>query len=440
MGTVGIATMFNATNILILRFMTDYLGIAAALAGLMVAFSKVYDACFDPVIGGLSDRTRTSWGRRRPYLLAGAILSGGVMVLLFNVPIFANKTAMAGYMGLMLVLYATGYAIFNVPYLAMPAEMTDDYHERSYLMSFRVIGLSVGQSVGGFLGPALIARNGGGLQGHAVMGWVLGGIVFVACAVCFWMTRTAHFTERHEGPRLGVLRQFTLAWANRPFRMLMGAKLFQMMGGSVILSSMAFFTVHVLHDSDLTLGLMSALSTVGIIVAVPFWVRFSHRFGKRATFAVAVILYGAIMLTWLLSKQGEPPTFQYVRSLINGIGASGMLLMGASMLPDTIAYDRYRTGLRREGIFAGIYTTIEKVAFALGLGLTGVFLGAMGYVEGHNSQAFQQPAGAITAIYLCLGVFPAILSFMSCLFLWQYDLTGEKLEAASLHVAPSASV
>jgi glycoside/pentoside/hexuronide:cation symporter, GPH family len=429
MGTVGIATMFNATNILILRFMTDYLGIAAALAGAMVALSKLYDACFDPLIGGMSDRTRGAWGRRRPYLLVGAVLSGGVMVLLFNVPLFADKTTMAAYMALMLILYATGYAIFNVPYLAMPAEMTSDYHERSYLMSFRVIGLSIGQSVGGFLGPTLIARNGGGMRGHGVMGWILGGIVFLACFACFWMTRTAHFTARHEGPRPTVLRQFTLAWANRPFRMLMGAKLFQMMGGSVILSSMAFFTVHILHDSDLTLGLMSALSTVGIIVAVPLWVRFSHRHGKRATFATAVILYGAIMLTWLLSKQGEPPIFQYVRSLINGIGASGMLLMGASMLPDTIAYDRYRTGLRREGIFAGIYTTIEKLAFALGLGLTGVFLGAMGYVEGHSLQSFQQPPGAITAIYLCLGVFPAVLSFMSCLFLWQYDLTAEKLAA-----------
>jgi GPH family glycoside/pentoside/hexuronide:cation symporter len=427
LGTLGIAIMFNSTNILVLRFMTDQLGIAAAVGGLLVGLSKVYDACMDPVIGGISDRTRTRWGRRRPFLLAGSVLCGAVMIVLFDVPALSPDVATV-YMGVALILFATAYASFNVPYLAMPAEMTDDYHERSYLMSFRVFGVSIGQALGGFLGPALIASQTDKRAGYGIMGWTLGALTLAACLACFFLTRRARFAERHEGIHMPVWRQFKLAWGNRPFMMLMGAKLCQLMSLAIVQATLAFFTVRVLHVSDVVLGVLTLLNTGGIIVTIPFWVWFSRRYGKRAAFMTSVLSYGAIMATWVFSGPDEPSALVYLRNFASGFGASGMLLMGASMLPDTMEYDFRRTGLRREGIFSGIYTTIEKIAFALGVSVLGVFLGAMGYVQS-TGRDVAQPPSAITALYICIGVAPLAGAVMSCLFLWNYDLSESRLKS-----------
>ena len=124
----------------------------------------------------------------------------------------------------------------------------------------------------------------------------------------------------------------------------------------------------------------------------------------------------------------------YLRGIAGGFGSSGMLLMAGSMLPDTMEYDFRRTGLRREGIFSGIYTTIEKVAFALGVTVLGVFLGAMGYIQSTGAPVTQPPS-AITAIYLCVGVAPLVTSILSCLFLWNYDLSETKLKTQTAVVA-----
>ena len=131
LGTLGVAVLFNATSFLLLRFLTDFAGLAAAAAGLAIALSKVYDAITDPVMGVVSDRTRTPWGRRRPYLFLGGLACGAAFALLFHAPALGGGEASLALVFLLLLVYATAYTVFNVPYLAMPAEMTDSYHERT---------------------------------------------------------------------------------------------------------------------------------------------------------------------------------------------------------------------------------------------------------------------------------------------------------------------
>ncbi len=429
LGTLGIAIMFNSTNILILRFMTDQLGIAAAVGGLLIGASKVFDACMDPVIGGISDRTKTKIGRRRPFLLGGGLLCGSVMVIMFNVPQL-DPTSSTIYMGVALILFAGAYATFNVPYLAMPAEMTDDYHGRSYLMSFRVFGVSIGQSLGGWLGPTILAAYPGPEKrtGYDVMGWTLGAMTLIACLGCFFLTKRARFANRHEGVHLPVWQQFKLAWDNKPFVMLMGTKLCQLMSLSVVQATLAFFTLRVLKASDTVLGNLTLIQTACTLLMIPVWIKVSRRIGKRNAYMIAASMYGVCMSTWLFSGPTEPLFITYTRMFFTGAGASGQLLLAASMLPDTMEYDYRRTGMRREGIFSGIYTTIEKVAFALGVTILGTFLGAMGYVQSTGT-AVEQPASAITALYICIGLAPITGAITSCLFLWNYDLSEEKLKS-----------
>ena len=165
LGAVG-STIFLFSKSLILRFMTDYLGVAAATAGFLFAISRVYDAATDPVMGVISDKTASRWGRRRPYLLAGAILCASTFVLLFSVPDIQSSQTMVIYMGALLLLFSTAYTLFNVAHVAMPVEMTTNFQERAELFSYRAAAIGLGSVLGGFLGPVIIATYGGGRTGH----------------------------------------------------------------------------------------------------------------------------------------------------------------------------------------------------------------------------------------------------------------------------------
>ncbi|MBM3515373.1 MAG: MFS transporter [Alphaproteobacteria bacterium] len=431
-GTLGIAIIFNSVNLLILRYMTDWLGIAAATAGLLIALSKAYDAVLDPIIGNVSDRTRSSMGRRRPYLLAGAFMCGLALPALFSAPAIDDMTSRTIYIGVMLILFATAYATFNVPYLAMPAEMTDDYHERSYLISFRVTAIGIGQVLGGFLGPYLIVTGGGGMAGHNLLGWVLGGLTFTACLLCFLMTGSARRIERDEGERPTYWSQLKLAWENKPFVWLMSAKLTQLMSMAVTQSVIAYFTTRVLKAGDTILGLIMVVTTVGLFVSIPIWVRLGRKIGKKNAYILATVVFGLATATWWFSAEGEAPLVFYLRAFVQGFGSAGMMLMGASMLPDTMEYDTRRTGMRREGVFSGIYTMMEKVAFAIGVSLTGAFLGAMGYIESRAGVATEQPDSAIQAIYICAAILPAAGMLISAIFIAFYDLKEDKLKTATM--------
>ena len=133
--------------------------------------------------------------------------------------------------------------------------------------------------------------------------------------------------------------------------------------------------------------------------------------------------------SWLLADTSEPLLLILLRPLGTGIAAAGILIIGQSMLPDTIEYDRRRTGLERAGVFAGIYTTAEKMAYALGPALTGFLLGTMGYVSGTQGAAIEQPPSAITAIYLTVGVAPGICLLGAMALLAFYKLDEATLKA-----------
>jgi hypothetical protein len=159
-GTLAPALVLSLTNILLLRFMTDHVGLSAAVGAALIAFSKIYDAVTDPLGGLLSDKTRSRWGRRRPWLLAGTLMLALALVALFWGPAFETSSAAAWYMGAMLIFYATAYSAFSIPYMAMPAEMTQGYHDRSYLMSFRIYAVGLAGLAASAGGPALIAGHG----------------------------------------------------------------------------------------------------------------------------------------------------------------------------------------------------------------------------------------------------------------------------------------
>ncbi len=438
-GSLAIGILFNTTGFLLLRYLTDYVGLAAGLAGLLISASKIYDAFTDPLMGWISDNTRTRIGRRRPWLLAGTLMSGVALVALFNIPGGWSGAPLIAWVLVVLLFYATAYTVFTVPYMAMPAEMTTDYHERSRLMSFRVGFISAAQLVAGYAAPTLIVAFGDGRRGHGLMSLVLAAALVVCGLACFVLTRTARATtagnsallepEAPTSRRFGLGEQLRAVAGNRPFLVLILAKLALLLAIASFGATFAYFVVHVLQETYVLLGKFTLVSTATMFASLPLWLRLIRRIDKRRAFLIAGFLYATLSLSWLLAGPAEPPVWVLVRAGAMGVLGCGTLLASQALLPDAIEYDYLVHGARREALFAGFYSMTEKLASAIGLALTGTFLGVMGYVSSSNGAIVQQPESALHGIAIAVGAVPAAMLLLSCAALWAYDLTAPRLAA-----------
>lgn len=419
-GSLGMSLMFSATGVLLLRYLVDYVGIGAALAGVLISVAKFYDAATDTLFGIASDRTHSRWGRRRPYLLLGGVVSAVSFVMLFNLQGAAGPALLPWLVLLVLLLNATGYALFNVPYLAMPGEMTRDYHERTRLMSFRVAAVAAGQLVATFVGPLLIQRFGGDADAHGTTAWVLAVVILLSSLLCFRGTRAAPAASSTPHA-LGFKGQLLAAAANRPFVLLLGVKLSYLFGLSIYIAVMPFLFVSVLGLSYAGLGVYFLFQSSLMLVSQPLWVHFTRRLGKVHAYYGATGIYCVAVSSWLIAAPGEASVAIMLRGAVAGLGAGGLLLLGQSMLLDTMQHDFELTGERREGLLAGIYTTVEKLSFSIGPAITGFALGASGYVASAAPGA-GQPASARFAILACMTVVPVVSTIIGCLLLRGYRI------------------
>jgi GPH family glycoside/pentoside/hexuronide:cation symporter len=427
-GTLGVASLYNATNILALNYMTNVMGIGAGLAGLLIAGSKLYDAVADPVLGAISDRTHHRHGRRRPFLLWGGLLLAVSALLVFGLPHFDDKTAAAWYMGFALVFYATAYSIYNVPYIAMVAEITDDFHERTRLMSFRVQNVSGANILANSIGPLIIAGLGSAALGHQGLAVLLAVVILASSLGCYHMTRNARFIERTEHVSFTLTEKIAFLAGNRPFVILLAVKLLGLMALSLQAVFPILFT-KVIGLGYREFGFYFLIYSSVMLAVTPLWVRLGRRIGKRNAFVLSLIGSAAIMASWWLAEAGDPFWTVALRAALYGVTGCGTLMMGQALLPDTIEYDRLRTGMKREGIYAGLYTTVEKIAGAFSAGFAGIFLGAMGFVASQPGETVDQPESAVLAIYIAISAFPVAINATSALLLMFYDLTEDKLAA-----------
>jgi GPH family glycoside/pentoside/hexuronide:cation symporter len=429
-GTVGVSIMLNAVTTYYPVLMTTVLGQSPQLAGLLMMLSKLYDAVMDVVIGSLSDRTRSRWGRRRPYLLAGAFVSAASFLLIFSPPALGSRALIAYMMGA-LILYSTGYALFNVPYVAMASEMTSDFNERTRLWSFRTFFVSIGQLLSLAGTATLIAYGGGGSHGYRVMGLVLALIILTAMISSFLGTGRAQRIERSTTPRQPISAQLRSVWANRHFVFLMGAKVFQFLAFACNSGTVVLFMLNVLKLDYSGPRDFSIASNVTVALAMPVWVRIARKMGKKRAYLLGVGIYLTVMLSWLLADSGITEAQLLIRGVCSGFGSASIILLSMSMLSDTMAYDRAMTGLHREGIYSSIVAILEKTGSAIGVVLIGSFLAWGHYIPTRNGALTIQPASAIWALYAGIAVIPAIFFAGNILCIVWYGLDAATMKKAT---------
>ncbi|MBM3513118.1 MAG: MFS transporter [Alphaproteobacteria bacterium] len=429
-GTVGVSIVLNTVSVYFPTLMSTVLGVSPAIAGLLLTGSKLYDIVIDVIIGGASDRTTSRWGRRRPYLLAGALTSFASLLVIFLVPTLGGDILIA-YMAVALIIYSTGYALFNVPYLAMPAEMTDSYQQRLHLVSFRTAFVGLGQLLSLAVTAALIEFGGGGAPGYRLMGTVMACIALLTMLICFWGTakaRTVAPGEHGLGFSWAGLKSLA---GNRPLVMLMGAKLTQYLAFGIMQPANLLFLLNVLKTGYAGMVHLSVAQNIAVFASMPMWVRLGRRFGKRNCYMAAVMIMIPACLSWYWTGPGVEMWEIWTRSVVFGIGSGGSLLMSTSMLPDAMHYDRHRTGLHREGVVASLYCINEKLGFAIGALALGAALSAGGYIATTGGQIIDQAPAAIEALFTVKAFIPALALSCGLVMIWCYNLDQKTLDAAS---------
>lgn len=424
-GQIGGSILANTPALILLFFMTDALGIPPALAGLAVFIPKIWVIVFDPLMGRISDHTHSRWGRRRPYILAGALGCGAGFYFLFDVPAFDTTTARFIYMTVMFTLVSTAFSVFSVPYLAKAGELAPDYKGRTTIMAYRMAFQSIGILIGIGLIQYLVEWGGGGLAGYTFMGGVLSVICVITMLSPFVASRNIA-TETVTTPSVPLRVQIQTAWENKPYVSLASAVTLYWVAASCVYAGLPYMFSYIVAGSAGLFFDLALYMTLAAFVAIPAWTWLAGRIGKKKTYIVATFAYCLTVLSWLPAAPGQD-LLVIGRGILVGLTNTGMLMTAVAMLPDTIEFDQLKNGMRREGVFSGIWMAIEKAGNALGALVFGVVLSVMGFVESTGGVPVEQTDSALNGILVAFAILPVVLMLAGLLILRPYQLDEDTL-------------
>lgn len=410
--TLGTGSFLVVPQLFLLFFMTDHLNIPPVWASFTLLLPKLWEFLTDPYIGLRSDRSRSSWGRRHPFMLAGAILLSVGIALVFNVPQFETPEMRWLYVTGMFVLATTGYALFSVPYTALLGEMTADRHERTRLVALRMGFLGVSLLIAAVGWPEVLKALGGTTGAYGVVGWGVGALCLAAMLVTVAGTRRIPLIE---GPTdtTSLVDQLRLVLRERAFVLLALAYGLQMLAQSANTAMLAYVGKYWSPLGADFLALYFGVMTSVSILAMIGWAAVARHLSKRVCFMLGGLIGAA---GFLISAAGlfAPLWVLVAGAALAGIGFSAGQVFGFSLLPDVIDGNRRRTGINRDGAFTGVWVGWEKIGLALGAMVAGLVLGWMGFVAS-SSQAVEQPQAALSAIIWLFGIVPGVLMAVSVL-------------------------
>jgi GPH family glycoside/pentoside/hexuronide:cation symporter len=398
-----------------LKYLTDVVGMAAALAGAAVMAGKLWDAVTDPVMGYISDRTRSRWGRRRPYLLFGALPMMLTMWLFFTAPVSGNPLVLTLWAVLTLMLLNTAATVINIPYSSLTPELTDDYHERTSLNGYRFGCAVFGTIAGAAAVQPIVDLFSSKRTGFSVMGLILGAVMTGVTLLTFLGTREKKHT-REDFPTEKFFATYKAVFSNRPYVLLLLTYALHLMGITFLQSILVYYTEYIYHREDLTTAAM-VLLLVSAMIFIPVSVAVSKKIGKKRTYQIcfAIIASAGIIIFFLGHILG--PVFFMVLMVYAGIGVGFSYVSPYAMVPDAIDFDAVKTGERKEGAYYGMWTFISKAGQALSMFLSGFILSLGGYIPGAA-----QPKGALLAIRFIIGPLPAAILIAAFFLIRLYPL------------------
>ena len=413
-GDLGNAVVNSAVQFFLMKFYTDGALIAPALAGNALLIGKFWDAINDPLFGWLTDRTHSRFGKRRVFMIFGAIPLAISIALLWYVPP-ANRLGTFVWIALTFILFDTLWTLTNVPYYALTSELTDDYDERSSLTTYRMVMAVPAYLIGAALTPAIV-----GLFALQSTGYAFIGILYGILAGAALLVSAAGFRERTglvtSEPEPSPIKSLAVALKNRPFIWLSGTYFIVNISFAFIKILMAYYVEYQLlmkAEIPLVMGLM----LVCVTISLPFWQWLSLKMDKGPAYAIGMAIGAlAVLLTFFLPH--IPTALIYLVAALAGFGFAANWIFPWAMVADVGDFDRAETGQQRSGMYYGVWGLATKISEALALAAVGWILTGFGYLPN-----VEQTPQALLGIRLFFGLIPAICIFAALPLLIKYPIT-----------------
>ena len=399
-GSIGVQVMLTAIPYFMLFYFVNVLGLDPAFAGVILFVGKIIDLVAYPMIGSASDRTRSRLGRRRPYLLAGGLLSGMTFFGLFNVPEALAGVEIRMYVCIALFLYSLGLALFTVPYLAQPSDTDMSEMERSRLLGFRSYFLFAGIFIGGPVGGYIIKMFGQGREAYQALG-AIGGI-FVVTTMMVSFAGTANSGAVAAPLRHGVrLRDAALRFARDRLLLALGMVHFlQIFSAAATQAVLLFFFAMVIQRGTDALTLYGGVILVTGLLSVRLWMAAGTRYGNLRCYLAGMWLYTASVLSWLIASPDEATIVFICRAALAGVGSAASMVNGQALLVGAVREESRRSSAASEAVMVSAIAVFEKMATAVGPLMVGLLLSAGGFDKARAMTA--QPPEAVGAVWISL--------------------------------------
>lgn len=419
----GLALIGIPIYVYLPKFYTDVVGIPIATVGALLLAVRVFDAFTDPFIGFVSDRLNTPWGRRHPLIgigSAGLVLS---ILFLFMPPESPGSEQIFRF-GFWLFSLFLFWTLVTIPYEALGPELTQDYHDRTTLFSFRDGCLILGTlfaAASPEIADQIIKLTSVSVTERQRFKWialVYSPLIVITIVLCIWKVKE-RFHQFSKKPFTPV-KDVSDIFKNRPFLILITAYTISAFGSNLPATLILFYVEHVIQSPDANVFLLIYFLTG--VCCLPFWIWISKKTGKKwAWIAAMAVNTGAFSGVFFL---GAGDSFIYgVLVLISGVGFGAGLALPSAIQADVIDYDELHTGRRREGQFISLWAISKKLAAAAGVGAGLTILGVFGYQPNTT-----QPPEVIMTLRVLYSLVPCLCNLLAMGIVLFYPITARKHE------------
>ena len=410
-GDFALNLFYTFCTLFLLYYYTDVLGLSPTNAGFVIMAALLIEGVLDPLMGFVTNRTRSPFGRYRPYLLFGALPLCLSFVSMFIPTGLSGAPLLAYVMGTHL-LFRTIYTVVGIPYNALSAELTIDSQQRSEIAGLRMVFALACALLLATATLPLSSWFGGGQIGFFWLSAIYALIAFFIFLLCFKATREAS-DVRQESPSIGAM--LSMLRANWPLQLILVATIFASVGSTLANKTLIYYLKYYAgSEAAVTPALTIFAASAGL--AVPFWVLLIGKWSKRVVWLIAsaVVIINYLIIFAVAPSVGPP---LWILLCIHGIGNGAFPIAYWAMIPDTVEFGEWKTGIRAEGAIYGLVSLTQKIALGVGVGMLGLLLDAIGYAP--NTP---QSGATLDGIKVLLTLAPATLVAITGGIIWAYPL------------------
>lgn len=442
-GDWGRASFNTLRTIFYAIFLTDVVGLDPRLASIAAFIGILWDAVNDPIVGSISDRVRSRWGRRRPFILIFSLPFALAFILLWWAPPWNSQFLIMLHVMLAYMISDTIQTLVTVPYLALTPELAPSYDSRTSLTTIRMFFNLVSSLVTAVAAPSIVdamLKSGASLQqGYIVVGALFGGLAVIPYLLIFALIRERRIIESQEiDPVFSPKQTIHILWNNRPFRFAAGIYVLNWIAFDLVSLMLPYFLLYWVAQGDLLaktklLGINLSIDSaflgilfVTAIAALPLWFFLAKKHSKRSTY-IGGMFFWIVVQCFVMAIQPHQMPMVLIFAFVAGLSVSVAHVMPEAIFPDVIDWDELRTHSRREGIYYGAINFLRKLSSAFAVFLALQVLGWFGYqAPTEGAIVFSQSPTTLMAIRILSGPFVAAMIILATLLAYFYPLSRDR--------------